>query len=170
MFRKLREFIFVFSLIGATTILTACSIDSETDIGNAAENISSVSVEKQIGTPFILKAADGYVNHDNYTTPHTYIVDTYQNEVYVDVYEEPSGLTPEEIIENAKNADEEESIYPIYEVESLSAKEDSFTLQFDSKTVEFTALSESYYENEEGVRYILEPHSGIDKYIESFFD
>lgn len=132
---------------------------------------SEYSVEKQIATPFILKAADGYVNHDNYTTPHTYIVDTYQNEVYVDVYEEPSGLTPEEIIENAKNADEaEESIYPIFEVESLSAKEDSFTLQFDSKTVEFTALSESYYENEEGVRYILEPHSGIDKYIESFFD
>lgn len=166
MFGKLRKSIFIFSLIGVTAILAACSIGSETSI----KDNSSVSVEEQIATPFILKAADGYVNHDNYTTPHTYVIDTYQNEVYVDVHEEPSGLTPEEIIEQAKNADEEESIYPIYDLESLSAKEDSFTLQFDSKTVEFTALSESYYENEEGVRYILEPHSGIDKYIESFFD
>lgn len=158
------------SWIFALLILSGCSVLPGTKTESSIDNPPALSLEKQTAAPFILEAAQGYVNSDNYETPHTYIVDTYRNEVYVDTYEEPSGLTPEEIIENAKNQEVVESIYPIFEIDALDVDEDTFSLQYDSKIVEFTALSDSYYENKEGVRYILDSHKGIDNYIESFFE
>lgn len=151
-------------------ILTGCSMKSETGTEKSLDAGSALSTEELTASPFVLEAAQGYVNSDNYVTPHRYLIDTYRNEVYVDTHEEPSGLTPEEIIENAKNEEVVESIYPIFEIEALDVDDDSFILQYDSKTIEFTALSDSYYENEEGVRYILDSHKGIDDYIESFFE
>lgn len=154
----------------ALLILSGCSALPGTKTESSIDNPPALSLEKQTASPFILKAAQGYVNSDNYVTPHTYLVDTYRTEVYVDTHEEPSGLTPEEIIENAEKEEIVESIYPIFEIDTLDVYDDSFSLQYESKIIEFTALSDSYYENEEGVRYILDSHEGIDNYIESFFE
>lgn len=110
------------SLFLVLLILTGCSITPETDTENIIEDTPVLSAEKQIESTFILTAAPGYVNLNNYDTPHVYLVDTDRNEVYVDIYEEPTELTPEEIIENAEKSEEiEEYIYPIYEIESLDA-------------------------------------------------
>ena len=133
-----------------------------------AGGMISIIVLSQISI-FILKAVQGYVKLNDYTTPHTYIVDTDRNKVYADVYEEISGITVEEIIENADKAGEE-LIEPIYEIEDFELRDDSFSFQYDSKIVEFTALSGSYYENQDGVRYTIDSHSGIEEYIESFFE
>mgnify|MGYP003404930147 CR=1 FL=1 len=137
-------------------------------VGCSAENVTDAEKSEEAATTsFILRAADGYVRHDNYKTPHTYVVDINRNEVYVDINEEPSGLTPEEIIENAENKPEEYTP-PIFEINVLNVEEDFINLQYDSKNVDFTAISDSYYENQEGIRYIIESYSGINAYINSF--
>ena len=137
-------------------------------VGCSAENVTDAEKSEEAATTsFILRAADGYVRHDNYKTPHTYVVDINRNEVYVDINEEPSGLTPEEIIENAENKPEEYTP-PIFEINVLSVEEDFINLQYDSKNVDFTAISDSYYEDQEGIRYIIESYSGINAYINSF--
>lgn len=160
-----KKFVFL-----ALLMLTGCATRLDMGTEELPEDIETVSIEEITASPFVLTAAQGYVNPDNYTTPHTYVVDTHRKEVYVDRYEEPSGLTPEEIIENAAKGEVVESAHPIFEMDSLGAEEDSLSLQYDSKIVEFTPLSDSYYENQDGIRYILEPHEGIDQYIESFFE
>lgn len=150
--------------------LTGCSITPETDKGNILDDIPVMSAEKQTESTFILTAAPGYVKFDDYDTPHTYLVDIDRNEVYVDMYEEPTGLTPEEIIENAEKSEEiEEYVHPIFEIESLDTTADSFVLQYNSKSVEFTALSDSYYEDQDGIRYVIDSYSGIEDYIENYF-
>lgn len=137
-------------------------------VGCSAENVTDAEKSEEAATTsFILRAADGYVRHDNYKTPHTYVVDINRNEVYVDINEEPSGLTPEEIIENAENKPEEYTP-PIFEIDVLNVEEDFINLQYDSKNVDFTAISDSYYEDQEGTRYIIESYSGIDTYINRF--
>lgn len=137
-------------------------------VGCSAENVTDAEKSEEAATTsFILRAADGYVRHDNYKTPHTYVVDINRNEVYVDINEEPSGLTPEEIIENAENKPEEYTP-PIFEINVLNVEEDFINLQYDSKNVDFTAISDSYYEDQEGIRYIIESYSGINAYINSF--
>lgn len=156
--------------IFALLILSGCSVLPGTKTESSINNPPALSLEKQTASPFILTAAQGYVNTDNYVTPHAYLVDTYRNEVYVDTYEKPSGLAPEEIIKNAEKEEALESVYPIFEIDSLDIEGDSFSLQYDSKIVEFVALSDSYYEDQDGVRYILESYEGIDHYIESFFE
>ena len=125
-------------------------------VGCSAENVTDAEKSEEAATTsFILRAADGYVRHDNYKTPHTYVVDINRNEVYVDINEEPSGLTPEEIIENAENKPEEYTP-PIFEINVLNVEEDFINLQYDSKNVDFTDISDSYYEDQEGIRYIIE--------------
>ena len=151
-------------------ILTGCAKTADVGIEKDTNDSSNPLLEKQTTSPFILKAAQGYVNTNNYSTPHTYLVDTYRDEVYVDTYHEPSGLTPEEIIENADKQEAVESVHPIFEIDALTVEEDSFSLEYDAELVEFTALSDSYYEDQEGIRYILESHAGIDQYIESLFE
>lgn len=151
-------------------ILTGCAKTADMDVEKTTNDSSTPLLEKQTTSPFILKAAQGYVNTNNYSTPHTYLVDTYRDEVYVDTYHEPSGLTPEEIIENADKQEAVESVHPIFEIDALTVEKDSFSLEYDAELVEFTALSDSYYEDQEGIRYILESHAGIDQYIESLFE
>lgn len=151
-------------------VLTGCSITPDNDTENTSIDTATLSAEELTASPFILIAAQGYVNTDNYATPHTYLVDSYRNQVYVDKYEEPSGLTPEEIIENAEKEEAVESIHPIFEIDSLDVEGDSIRLQYDAELVEFTALSDSYYEDQKGVRYIIDSHEGIDDYIENFFE
>lgn len=155
-------------VIFALLILTGCAAKIDTE--KSSEDTVTLSAEKITASPFILTAAQGYVNTDNYSTPHTYVIDTYRKEVYVDTYEEPSGLTPEEIIENAEKEEAVESVYPIFAIDVLDVADDSFTLQYDAEIVEFTALSDSYYEDQDGVRYIIDAHGGIDQYIESLFE
>lgn len=151
-------------------ILTGCSVNPETDdIEDSAERSVISSTEEQTASTFILKAAEGYVKPDNYTIPHTYLVDRDREEVYVDIYEEVSEITVEEIIENAETA-EAELTEPIYDIEVFEIEDDSFSFQYDSKVVKFTGLSETYYENQDGIRYIINSHTGIDDYIESFFE
>lgn len=158
------------NLLLVLLILTGCSITPDTDTENFVEDTPVLSAEKQIESTFILTAAPGYVKLDNYDTPHTYLVDIDRNEVYVDIYEEPTGLTPEEIIENAeKNEDIEEFIDPIFKIKSLDATADTFVLQYNSKIIEFTVLSDSYYKDQDGVRYIIDSYSGIEDYIENSF-
>lgn len=157
------------TLLFILLILTGCSINPATDAENSEDASTISSTEQQRDSTFILEAVQGYVKLNDYTTPHTYIVDTDRNEVYVDVYEEISGITVEEIIENADKAGEELT-EPIYEIEAFEFEDDSFRFQYDSKMVEFTALSETYYEDQDGVRYTIDSHSGIDDYIESFFE
>lgn len=157
------------TLLFILLVLTGCSINPATDVENSEDASTISSTEQQRDSTFILEAVQGYVQLNDYTTPHTYIVDTDRNEVYVDVYEEISGITVEEIIENADKAGEELT-EPIYEIEAFEFEDDSFRFQYDSKMVEFTALSETYYEDQDGVRYTIDSHSGINDYIESFFE
>lgn len=86
MIRKLISVLYLFLLVG-------CSIEE------AATDTPEQTMTIPENTSFILRAADGFVSHSNYETPHTYIVDVKRNEVYVDKNLEPSGLTPAEIIE-----------------------------------------------------------------------
>lgn len=153
----IKKFMLIFTLM-----LVGCSAEYVTDTEKSEETTTTLTTSS-----FILRAADGYVHHDNYETPHTYVVDTNRNEVYVDINEEPSGLTPEEIIENVENASDEYTP-PIFEIEALNVENDFINLQYDSKNVDFTVLSDSYYEDQDGIRYIIEPYSGIDTYINSF--
>ena len=157
------------TLLFILLILTGCSINPQSDVENSEDTSTISSTEQQMDSIFILKAVQGYVKLNDYTTPHTYIVDTDRNKVYADVYEEISGITVEEIIENADKAGEGLTA-PIYEIEDFELRDDSFSFQYDSKIVEFTALSGSYYENQDGVRYTIDSHSGIEDYIASFFE
>lgn len=50
----------------------------------------------------------------------------------------------------------------------LNIEDDTIRLGYESESVEFTALSKSYYKDQDGIQYIIEPYdSGIDGYIRS---
>lgn len=126
---------------------------------------------------FKLEAAQGYVPHSDSETPHTYVIDTDKNEVYVDI--NPEGFTEEEL-ERITNMTEEEADEffssqpeyeePIYDIMHLEAAIDSILLEYEGEAVQFTALSDSYYETEDGTRYILEEDVSIEEYVDSFYE
>jgi hypothetical protein len=118
---------------------------------------------EQISGSFKLSAAPGYVNpQTEFEMPHTYIIDTESKQVYVDHHHDSSGMTPEEIIENA----EELPVYeePLYEITSLNATNEEIILEYEEEQVEFTALSDSYFETEDGTRYVIEHGSTLEDY------
>lgn len=127
---------------------------------------------------FKLTAADGYANRSSAVgTPHTYIIDTDSQEVFVDVIQE--GFTQEDL-EAIDNMSEEEfadfinnqPIYeePLYPIDFLEATKDEIILEYEGERETFTALSETYFEREDGMRYVIEYDSSIEDYQNSFID
>lgn len=127
---------------------------------------------EEITGNFKLTAAQGYVNQDNYETPHTYVIDRDREEVYVDTYIE--GFTDEEreAIENMSSEEFDEFIDsrpvpedPLYEIKMLDATKEKIILEYEDERIEFTALSDSYFKAEDGTQYIIEEASSIDAYL-----
>ena len=121
---------------------------------------------------FKLSAAQGYVNSESdIGTPHTYIIDTSKNEVYVETFEE--AFTAEDLEAIEEMSDEEfadfidsQPVYeePLYEISFLEATVDEIILEYEGERVEFTSLSDSYFEREDGNRFVIEYDSSIDEY------
>lgn len=129
---------------------------------------------EQITGSFKLTAAQGYVSDDNYETPHTYIIDSMSELVYVDRNE--AGFTTEEL-EAMKSMSEEEVAEfveskpvfeePLYDIQFLDATKEEIILEYEGERVEFTALSDSYFEGEDGTQYVIEYDSTIEEYKKS---
>lgn len=154
----IRKLISLFSLL----FLIGCSVEDASESEQSNQNINIPE-----NTSFILRAAEGFVKHTNYETPHTYVVDRERNEVYVGIYSEPSGLTPAEIIEQAQN-DPVEQEHPIFEIEFLTIEDNNITLEYDTHHLEFITLSKSYLKDQNNIWYTIDPYaSGIDGYIQN---
>lgn len=168
------------TIISLSLLLVGCAVGEEKieDTSTSEENIIVEADEDALITGSLkLTAAQGYVSQDNYETPHTYIIDIDNDEVYVDYYEE--GFTEEEREMISTMSEEEldeyfaeQPIYeaPIYDITSLEATKDSISFDYGEEAIVFTALSDSYYETEEGVRYLIQENVTIDDYIEFSFN
>lgn len=133
---------------------------------------------EEITGSFKLSAADGYQNRPSAVgTPHTYIIDTNSKEVFVDVIEE--GFTKEDLEAIEEMSEEEfadfinnQPIYeePLYAIDFIEATKDEIILEYEGERETFTALSETYFEREDGMRFVIEYDSSVEDYQNSFMD
>lgn len=131
---------------------------------------------ESISGTFTLEAAQGFVNHDNTETPHTYVIESDTNQVYVDTYSE--SFTDEELEAFRAMSAEERAEYfenqpiaeePLYDLTVLEATKDEIILEYEDERVIFTALSDSYFKTEDGTQYVIEYNSlDIQDYLNSF--
>lgn len=122
---------------------------------------------------FMLKAESGYIAPENEEDAEVYIIDTYASEVYVDgkgrtftreERERFETMSPEERDELIKPVDTEG---PRYELKNLEATKERIILEYADELVEFTALSDSYFETASGIRYRFEEDISVMDYEES---
>lgn len=125
-----------------------------------------------IGT-FMLQAESGYIARDNDQDAEVYIIDTYTNEVYVDgkgkkftkeERERFEEMTPEE---RQEFIGPEETEGPAYTIKSLETTKEAIILEYADELIEFTALSDSYYEAASGVRYQFHEKASVLDYEKS---
>lgn len=124
---------------------------------------------------FTLEAADGFVYQTNYETPHTYIIESNNEKVFVERYVEGwsdeereafSTMTAEERDEFIDNQPVVEN--PIYVITVLDATKDKIVLEYDDERLVFTTLSDSYFKDEDGIWYIIKYNSNsIQGYLNS---
>jgi|SRR5690625_1731767 len=166
-------------IIFTVFLLTGCAATQENSDGIEENEVNDVAeAENEENLPdvtenFKLVAAPGYVKPGNTTDPRTFVVDVDTKEVYVETSVE--GFTEEELelIESmtAEEADEHfgfsEYEEPLYEIDHIEITDDSIVLEYNDETVVFEALSESYYETENGIRYIIEGNESIAAYKNS---
>ena len=136
-----------------------------------------VEAEETAPASFKLTAAQGYVDIDNYDIPHTYVIDSENNEVYVD--KNIQGMTDEEREILTSMSDEAAEEYfanqPVveesrYDATLLKVTEDEILIEYEDESLVFISLSESTYEAEDGTRYTIEEDMTIDDYLESFYE
>ena len=110
-------------------------------------------------------------------TPHTYIINTDSKEIFVDIIQE--GFTQEDLEAIEEMSEEEfadfinnQPIYeePLYTIDFLEATKDEIILEYEGERETFTALSETYFEREDGMRYVIEYDSSIEDYQNSLMD
>ena len=91
--------------------------------------------------------------------------------MYVETFEE--AFTAEDLEAIEEMSDEEfadfidsQPVYeePLYEISFLEATVDEIILEYEGERVEFTSLSDSYFEREDGNRFVIEYDSSIDEY------
>ncbi len=127
---------------------------------------------EEITGSFMLSAAPGYVSSESdIGTPHTYIIDTTENKVYVETFEE--GFTEEDLEAIEEMSEEEfadfinsQPVYeePLYEIRFLEATVEEIILEYEGERAKFKALSDSYFEREDGNRFVIEYDSSIEEY------
>ena len=127
---------------------------------------------EQITGTFMLTAAQGYVQEDNFETPVMYIVERNNDKIYVDknrrgfTDEDRAAMeemSPEEFADFIDNQFTEED--PIYDIISIEATTEEIVLEYEGEQVVFTALSDSYFKADDGTQYIIEYDSpGIAEY------
>lgn len=130
---------------------------------------------EEITGNFTLEAADGFVYRTNYETPHTYIIESNNEKVFVERYvpgftdeerEAFGEMTPEEQNEFIDNQPVVED--PIYDITVLNATKDKIVLEYENERLVFTALSDSYFKDEDGTWYIVDYNSNnIQGYLNS---
>ena len=59
---------------------------------------------------------------------------------------------------------------PLYAIDFIEATKDEIILEYEGERETFTALSETYFEREDGMRYVIEYDSSIEDYQNSFMD
>lgn len=129
--------------------------------------------EEAIMGTFMLKAESGYIAPENEEDADVYIIDTYTNEVYVDgkgkkfTREERERFEIMTSEERQELIGPEEAEDPMYKIKTLKATKEVIILEYADELVEFTALSDSYYESASGVRYRFEEGASVFDYEES---
>lgn len=137
-------------------------------VGCAAEQEEEVMQ----GT-FMLKAESGYIAPENEEDAVVYIIDTYMDEVYVDGKGKTFTREEREKFETMTSEEREALIKPVavdgptYKIKSLEITEKTIVLSYAEEFVEFTALSDSYFETESGVRYQFIEDASVLDYEES---
>lgn len=131
---------------------------------------------EEIADTFMLKADRSYLfSGDNEEEVGVYVIEGPKNRVYVQVEEEP--YSEEDLAKMAEMTEEEldefigpEVEEPIYELKHLEMSQEKIVLEYEDKIVELTALSDSVFENESGVRYELEENVSIAEYEDRLFE
>lgn len=158
-----------FIVVLLSLLLVGCAIEPE-KVENNTNNQSSVQEGNLTGT-FMLKADLGYISADNDRDAEIYIINTDNNEVYIagkgkkytkEDLERLQSMTEEEIDEFIGPEED-----PLFKIISLEATRDLIVLEYEEETVNFTALSNSIFESDSGVRYQLEENTSIAEYEES---
>lgn len=131
-----------------------------------------------ISGTFTLEAAQGYVTRDDAETPYRYIIESENNQVYVArnglvfTAEELAALdemTPEK--QHEFFGSRPEPAEPLNEITFLEATKEEIILKYDDERVVFTALSDSHFEDEDGIRYLIEYDSlDIQEYSDSLLN
>ena len=124
--------------------------------------LAGCGAEEITGT-FTLDAAPGFIREDNYETPKKYIIERNYDKVFVD--KNVQGFTDEELAAMAEMTPEEFKEFidnqsvaedPIYDITMIEATTEEIVLEYEGERVVFTALSESYFEADDGTQYIIE--------------
>lgn len=158
--------LFLFSIF----FLTGCSIEPEKIENDRTEEIG---VQEQLLTgTFSLQAEPGYISAKNDRDAEIYIIDMNNDEVYVqgkgkaytaEDLERLDEMTAEEKSDFFDSQEVEDSLH---EIKALKATKDLIVLEYDDEIVEFTALSDSFFETDTGVRYRFEENASIPTYEE----
>lgn len=128
--------------------------------------------EAMMGT-FILQAEPGYIAPENEVDAAVYIIDTYTNEVYIDGKGKTFTREERERFEDMTSEKRQELIGPVetegpmYKIKFLEATKETIIIEYADELLEFTALSDSYYESASGVRYLFEEDVSVLDYEES---
>lgn len=156
-------------LIAISLLLVGCA-SNEKMTDNRSNQHSVQEQSDELPATFMLEADPSYLPPDNEQDAVVYIVDQHINKVHVRVpgksfteeeLEQIDGMTAEEIDELIGLEEEED---PLHEIKYLEATRDFIVLEYTDERCEFTALSESVFENEAGIRYYLEENASISDY------
>lgn len=155
--------------------LVACAIEENQDqkqVENGVTNQESIQERgKDLTGTFMLDAESGYISADNDRDAEVYIINTDSNEVYIAGKGETFTKEEREQFESMTEEERDELVIteedPLFEIISLEATRDLIILEYEEDTVIFTALSDSIFETDTGIRYRLEENASVAAYEES---
>lgn len=151
-------------------LLVGCAIEEK---NNPVDEETTQEQSQEFTETFMLKVDPTYMPKDNDTDAEIYIIDPNNMEVYVqgtdrsytkEELEMIEEMTDEELDEFFDDGPVEDSIRKI---KTLKATREEIVISYDDVELIFTALSDSYFEIESGIRYKIEENTSISDYKSS---
>ena len=156
-------------LLFCSLFLVGCTVVEDSSQENN-ETAFQEQENKLTGT-FMLKAEHGYIQPDNEEDAKVYIINTTENTVHIEGQGKSFSREDREIMGEGLVGEEMEELFgeievsePEHDLTYLEATKYLIVIEYEDQRVEFTGLSESFFESESGIRYRIEENTSVSDY------
>lgn len=154
-------------LVVFSFLLVGCAIEEK---NNPVDEEMGQEQNQQLTETFMLKVDPTYMPKNNDTDAKVYVIDPTNMEVYVEGIDRSYTKEELEMIEEMTDEELDEFFNdgqvedPIKKIKTLKATREEIVISYDDVEVVFTALSDSYFEIESGIRYEIEENASMPSY------